>query len=121
ASAMTGARFAERHGLAPDGANEVASALRRRRALQRELALRALIGLFVLLFNEAAGALLSHKPSTVVEFGAIAGVLVNGPYWIAALTGRHLRAQAYARAMLDIILVTVGLYGVGGILAAPYL
>src|SRR4051812_40722221 len=84
ASAMTGARFAERHGLAPDGANEIASALRRRRALQRELALRALIGLFVLLFNEAAGALLSHKPSTVVEFGAIAGVLVNGPYWIAA-------------------------------------
>lgn len=103
------------------GSDQAQRAERRRRALRRELCVRALIALFVLVFNEAAGAFLPQGPNPVVRLGAIAGILVNGPYWIAARTGRHARAQAYARAIVDIILITAGLYGVGGILAAPYL
>jgi two-component system, cell cycle sensor histidine kinase and response regulator CckA len=52
---------------------------------------------------------------------ALATLLLNGPYYLAARTGRGERVQAYARMLIDVLLLSVGLYLAGGVAAAPYL
>ena len=52
---------------------------------------------------------------------ALFGFLLNGPYYLAARTGRWLRAQAFLRMCVDILLITLGLYSAGGLAAAPFI
>lgn len=82
--------------------------------------MRALVGLLVLAFNEAFGLALDGGASGSVRAIALAGLLLNGPYYVAARTGRWPRAQAHARILGDVTLVTAGLFGAGGLAAAQY-
>jgi hypothetical protein len=52
---------------------------------------------------------------------ALFGLFLNGPYFLAARTGRAFRAQAYVRMLVDVLLLSVGLYFAGGIAAAHFI
>jgi PAS domain S-box-containing protein len=69
-------------------------------------------------FDEVLG---SGSQSAIIPYTALFGLLVNGPYYLAAHTGRWLRGQALLRMCLDIVLITLGLYGAGGLAGAPFI
>ncbi|MFQ5828609.1 MAG: sensor histidine kinase [Candidatus Methylomirabilia bacterium] len=96
-------------------------ARRRTRRLRRELAGRAAVSLLVLVFNEVVGPGADGVADPVIRLAALLGLFLNGPYYLAAGTGRWARLQAYVRMLGDIALITAGLYGAGGLAAAPYL
>ena len=94
---------------------------RRHRLLVQELVVRAVVSILVLVFDELMTVVLKLNTSPVIRFTALVGLLINLPWLIAARTGRARHAQAYARMLTDIGLLTLGLYGAGGLSAAPYL
>lgn len=99
------------------------AAVRERRRLDRlrqELLIRSGVALIILAFQVLVhiGA---DDASPVVFLPALVGLLLNGPYYLAAQSGRWSRAQAYGRMLADILLITVGLYSAGGLGAAQYL
>jgi len=101
------------------GVTETDDASRRRRALHQELAVRAGVALAMLVFNE----LLTVSPvaQAVIRLAAVVGFLVNGLYYLAARSEWRRRLQAWVRMGTDVLLITVGLYGAGGLAAAAYL
>jgi signal transduction histidine kinase len=93
---------------------------RRLRRLRQELAVRAVVALLIIAFDEVAGRLTTRGPNTEVVAIALLGLALNVPYYLAGRTRGGFRAQAYTRMLIDIALVTAGLYGAGGLAAAPY-
>jgi PAS domain S-box-containing protein len=87
----------------------------RRRRLRQEVLVRAMIALLVLVFNE------SYHGASLIRVASLTALALNVPYYLAVRIGWQIRLQAYVRLVLDILLITLGLYGAGGILAAPYL
>src|SRR5438105_11839580 len=92
---------------------------RRRRALHQELAVRAGVALLMLAFNELFTMVPAAKG--MIRLAASLGFLVNLPYYVAARAGRLRRLQAWIRMVMDVALITAGLYAAGGLAAAPYL
>jgi len=92
---------------------------RRRRALHQELAVRAGVALLMLAFNELFTMVPAAKG--MIRLAALLGFLVNLPYYVAARSGRLRRLQAWIRMVMDVAFITAGLYGAGGLAAAPYL
>ncbi|MGH7266785.1 MAG: ATP-binding protein [Candidatus Rokuibacteriota bacterium] len=99
----------------------------RRRRLRQELAVRAAVALLILVFIEVLVVLgIQSFPAegpglAIMRGSALLGLLLAVPYVFWMRTGRGPRAQAYVRMTLDVLLVTAGLYGAGGLAAAPYL
>jgi signal transduction histidine kinase len=92
---------------------------RRRRRLRQEFAVRVTVTSLLLLFNEAVAA--DHAMSSIIRLTAFIGLVLNVPYYVLIQTGVALRAQAYVRLLVDVTLITAGLYGAGGLGAAQYL
>jgi signal transduction histidine kinase len=87
-----------------------------------EMAVRALVGVLVLVFNGVHGLRTGLGADPVIRAVAALGVALNGPYYLlAARTGRWFAPQFYGRMLLDTGLMTAGLYAAGGAAAAPYL
>jgi signal transduction histidine kinase len=101
---------------ARSGADSVAE--RRARMLREELAVRIVVGLLILVFNELFAA--AVETQVIVRATAIVAILLNGPYYLAMRTGRRGREQAHVRMSLDVMFITVGLYAAGGLAAAQY-
>jgi signal transduction histidine kinase len=89
------------------------------RRLRQEFTVRVAVTSLLLLFNEAVAA--DHVMSSIIRLTAFIGLVLNVPYYLAIRSGVALRAQAYARMLIDVGLTTVGLYGAGGLGAAQYI
>src|SRR5688572_8347553 len=96
-----------------------AAARRRRRGLRQEFAARIGVVTVVLVFNEIFT--LGHETSSVIRLTALIGLGLNALYLAAIRAGRGLRVQAYLRTLVDVGLITAGLYGAGGLGAAQYI
>ena len=92
---------------------------RRRVRVRQEIAARIAVATIALLFNELFA--LAPEAASVIRITALIGLGLNVPYLLAVRTGRFLRTQAYVRILLDVALTTAGLYGAGGLAAAPYI
>ena len=92
---------------------------RRRAGLRQELGVRIGVAALVLVFNELFT--LGYETSSVIRLTALIGLGLNGLYLGAIHTGRALRTQAYFRTLVDVSLITAGLYGAGGLGAAQYI
>jgi C4-dicarboxylate-specific signal transduction histidine kinase len=93
---------------------------RQHRRLIQELAVRASVALAVLLFDVLSDVSVG-RGNRIVRLTAVLGMLVNLLYYAAARTAPAPRIQAYVRMFIDVELITLGLYGAGGLAAAPYL
>jgi C4-dicarboxylate-specific signal transduction histidine kinase len=100
-------------------ATQTTASERRHRRVRQEFAVRATVCALVLLFNEAVAADLMM--TAIIRLTALIGLLLNLPYHLAVRSGVRLRAQAYARMLIDVGLMTAGLYGAGGLGAAQYI
>jgi signal transduction histidine kinase len=94
-------------------------AARRRVRLGQELVARAAVCVLVLLFVRLVE--LDGEVASVIRLTALIGLGLNLPYLLAVRTGWALRAQAHFRVLVDVALMTAGLYGAGGLGAAQYL
>ncbi len=103
---------------AGDDTRARAEAARRQRSLRQEFGVRLAVTALLLVFCEAVA--IDHVVASVVRLTAVIGLVLNVPYYLAIRTGFHLRAQAYLRMLIDVGLITTGLYGAGGLGAAPY-
>jgi signal transduction histidine kinase len=92
---------------------------RRRRGLRQEFGARIAVSAVVLFFNEVFT--LGYETSSVIRLTALIGLGLNVLYLAAIRTGHALRAQAYFRTLMDVGLITAGLYGAGGLGAAQYI
>jgi signal transduction histidine kinase len=101
-----------------EGAGAVV-AERRRARLHQELGARLAVASLVLGFSALVAG--EHAGASVVRLTALLALALNLPYLLAFRTGYALRAQAYGRALGDVVLITAGLYGAGGLGAAPYI
>src|SRR3989441_1678297 len=93
---------------------------RRRLRLYEEITIRGLVALVIVAFQ----IVFPIEPAAVarrVSLIALVGLFLNGPYFLAARSGRAYRAQAYARMLVDILLLSIGLYLAGGLAAAQFL
>ncbi len=95
-------------------------ARRRERRLLQEIAVRATLCLAFLALNELLDLGTGPLANPIVRAAALLALLLNLPYYLAARLGRRLRAQAYGRMLVNVALLTLGLYGAGGLAAAPY-
>jgi signal transduction histidine kinase/CheY-like chemotaxis protein len=93
---------------------------RRRDAVVLELAARTFLAVSILVYGQFHGLLSSVPMSRVVQWCAVLAIVLNAPYYLIARTGRWRLGQAYVRLAGDLIIVTGGLYGAGGLQAAPY-
>ena len=94
--------------------------VRRRQRLYQELAVRGGVTFVILVFQ----IVFPIEPEAVarrIALIALCGLFLNWPYYLAARSGRGYRAQAYARMLADILLMSLGLYVAGGLAAAQYL
>jgi signal transduction histidine kinase len=96
-----------------------AAQARRRARLRQEFGARIGVAALVLLFTELFT--FGHETGPVIRLTALIGLGLNVPYFLAVRAGRALRVQAYLRTLVDVGLVTAGLYGAGGLGAAQYL
>jgi len=94
-------------------------AARRDQRLRQEIAARVAVAVLALGFT--AFAAFDHEAASVIRLTALIALGVNVPYLVAVRTGRALRTQACLRILIDVALTTGGLYGAGGLAAAPYL
>ncbi len=92
---------------------------RRRTRLRQELAARLAVASLVLAFSALVPG--ERDADSVVRLTAVIAIGLNLPYLVAFRTGYALRAQAYLRSLVDVALITAGLYGAGGLGAAPYI
>jgi signal transduction histidine kinase len=93
----------------------------RQRRLIQELALRAGVAAVVLIFDYAFEVGGVHGGNRALRLVALVGIALNAPYYLAARTGWRLREQAYARMLVDVLFITLGLATVGGLAAAAFL
>jgi C4-dicarboxylate-specific signal transduction histidine kinase len=94
---------------------------RHHRRLIQELAVRASVSLAVLLFDVLFDVTTSGGGNRIVRTTALIGLVVNVVYYAVARVAPGARLQAYVRMLIDVELITLGLYGAGGLAAAPYL
>jgi signal transduction histidine kinase len=92
---------------------------RRRAGWRQEFGIRTGVATLVLFFNEVRT--LGYETSSVIRLTALIALALNGLYLVAIRTGRALRTQAYFRTLVDVSLITAGLYGAGGLGAAQYI
>lgn len=92
---------------------------RHQRQLIQELIVRASVALAIFVFDVFFA--MGGAGNRVVRMTALAGLVLNLVYFVAARVGPGPRRQAYVRMIIDIELITLGLYGAGGLAAAPYL
>jgi signal transduction histidine kinase/CheY-like chemotaxis protein len=88
------------------------------RRLPLELAVRAGVGLLVLLFNEVVGLGAGSTPSLLIRWAALLAIGVNVVYYRAIRTHIRLKTQAIVRLALDVVFVTTVIYGAGGLAAS---
>ena len=90
---------------------------RRRLRLYQELTVRGGVALVIVAFQLVFPV---EPPVTArcISLLALLGLFLNGPYFLAARSGRAFRAQAYVRMLVDVLLISVGLYFAGGLAAA---
>jgi signal transduction histidine kinase len=100
-------------------ARAAAGTARRLARLRQEFLVRGAVSVLILLFNELMQ--FDHEMASVIRLTALLGLGINLPYLLAIRTAWALRAQAYLRMLVDIALMTAGLYGAGGLGAAQYL
>jgi signal transduction histidine kinase len=93
----------------------------RRRRLRQELGIRAAVAVLVLLFDALFDLVTGSPQNVVISTCALVALVANVPYFLAARSGLWPRGQAYTRMLIDVLLVTVGLYGAGGLAGAQYL
>ncbi len=93
----------------------------RRRRLLQELLIRGGVSALVVAFQLVDHVLHPDAHAPLVFLPALVGLLINGPYYLAARGGRWFRGQAYARMVVDIALITLGLHSAGGLAAGHYL
>ena len=96
-------------------------ALRGRARIVQELLVRVAVAALLLVFNEIFGIGSEPPGDVAVRTLTVIACVINGPYYLMALTGWRLRLQAYVRMFVDITLLTAGLYDAGGIAAAQAL
>ena len=92
---------------------------RRRLRLYQELTVRGGVALVIVAFQ----LVFPVEPaafSRCISLLALLGLFLNGPYFLAARNGQAFRAQAYVRMLIDVLLLSVGLYFAGGIAAAHF-
>ncbi len=99
----------------------LAKARRHHRLLMQELIGRASVAIVILLFAEALTVSLGFAVTPIIRLAALTTLLVNVPWVLIFRAGRAGRVFAYTRMLTDIGLLTFGLYGAGGLAAAPYL
>ena len=104
--------------LPPDGPDALTTDQRRARVRQ-ELVVRLTVASLVLAFAELVT--LDPQTASVIRLTSLLALGLNGPYMLAIRTGRALHTQAYARMLIDVALMTAGLYGAGGLGAAQYI
>ena len=100
--------------------NPASRGLRRRQRLYQELAVRSGVALVILAFQ----IVFPIEPEAIarrIAPLALCALVLNWPYYLAARSGRGHRAQAHARMLVDIFLISIGLYLAGGLAAAQYL
>lgn len=100
--------------------SRAAAVERRRRRMVQECGLRATVAVLMLVFDHGLAAATGTQGNTLVRVTAMVGLLVNPVYYLAERTGWRLRLQGYVRMLGDIGLITLGLYGGGGLDAAPF-
>ena len=84
--------------------------------------MRASVALAIFVFDIFFDLTTSGGGNRIVRLTALIGLLVNFAYYAAArYEFGPPRAQAYVRMIIDVELITLGLYGAGGLAAAPYL
>ena len=101
--------------------NEVAVSRDRRRRLRHELAIRGALSLIIIVFHVVFSGGVGGPAGEILLATALVGLLLNGPYYLAARAGHWSRSQAYGRMTIDVLLITFGLYSAGGLSAARYL
>jgi len=84
----------------------------------QELATRFAVAGLVLTFSWMISS--EGESASIVRLTALVALGLNLPYLLAFRTGYQRRAQAYLRALVDVVLITAGLYGAGGLGAAPF-
>jgi two-component system cell cycle sensor histidine kinase/response regulator CckA len=94
--------------------------VRRRQRLYQELAVRTGVALVIIAF-EIVVPVERAAVSRSISLLALCGLVLNGAYYLAARSGRIERAQAYARMLVDVVLLSVGLYFAGGLAAAQFI
>jgi len=82
---------------------------------------RAAVAVLILLFNELFGIGPNEPGASSIRTLTLLGLLLNVAYEVAGRTGWRLRLQAFVRMLVDITLLTAGLYDAGGIAAAQAL
>jgi len=87
----------------------------------QELGVRASVSILILVFAEALTVGLGFAVSPIIRLAALTSLLMNVPWYLIFRAGRTGRVFAYFRMLTDIGLLTFGLYGAGGLGAAPYL
>jgi PAS domain S-box-containing protein len=93
---------------------------RRRLRLYQELTVRGGVALVIVAFQFAFPV---EPPAFArcITLLALFGLFLNGPYFLAARNGRAFAAQAYVRMLVDVLLLSIGLYFAGGLAAAHFL
>ena len=91
-----------------------------RHRLRQELAIRGGVSIFIIAF-QIVFRLDFDGVGRLVSLIALFSFLLNGLYYLTARGGHAYRTQAYTRMLVDVVLITVGLYLAGGLGAAQYL
>src|SRR5438094_951916 len=91
-----------------------------RHSLRQELAIRGGVSIFIIAF-QIVFRLDFDGVGRLVSLIALFSFLLNGLYYLTARGGHAYRTQAYTRMLVDVVLITVGLYLAGGLGAAQYL
>lgn len=87
----------------------------------QELGVRASVSLAILVFDLFFDLATRGGGNRLVRLAGLIGLLANLVYYAAARFLPWRRAQAYLRMIIDVELITLGLYGAGGLAAAPFL
>ena len=93
---------------------------RRRLRLYQELMVRGGVALLIVAF-QLAFPVEPAAFSRCIWLLALFGLFLNGPYFLAARNGQAFVAQAYIRILVDVALLSLGLYFAGGLAAAHFL
>src|SRR4030095_923746 len=80
---------------------------------------RITVAILILLFNELV--IPNLETASIIRLTGLIALVLNGPYYLALRTRRWMRGQAYIRMLVDVALLTAGLYGAGGLAAAQYI
>ncbi|MBI4592989.1 MAG: hypothetical protein HY728_02130, partial [Candidatus Rokubacteria bacterium] len=86
----------------PAAENGAERAHRRRQRLIQELTVRGSVASAIFAFSEVFQFFTGAPVSPFIRAAALAALLMNGPYYLAATTGRQPRGQAYARMLVDV-------------------